>query len=59
MNTSGGQPSYSKQVPKEIQHEPDLERAYILYFDGAFRRVLQKASGGVALYDPDGMKVYG
>ena len=59
MNTSGGRPSYPKQVLKEIQHEPDLERAYVLYFDGAFRWVLQKASGGVALYDPDGMKVFG
>ena len=40
LNTSGGQPSYLKQVPKEIQHEPHLERAYVLYFDGAFRWVL-------------------
>ena len=59
MNTSGGQLSYLKQVPKEIQHELDLERAYVLYIDAAFRRVLEKASGGLALDDPCGMKVFG
>ena len=42
----------------EIQHELDLEGAHVLYFDGVFRWVLQKASGGVALYDLDGMKVF-
>lgn len=58
VNTEGGQPSYPKHMPKEMHQVPYLEGAHVLYFDGAFRNVLEKGSDG-ALYTLDGSKLFG
>lgn len=38
-----------KRVKDEV---PDLENAYTLFFDGAYRKTHEAASGGLVLYDP-------
>lgn len=44
-------------MPKELSTilpPVDLEGAYTLYFDGAFRRKMCKAAGGILVHDTQG-----
>ena len=35
-----------------------LESAHSLFFDGAYKRIIDKAAAGMVVYDPLGNKIY-
>lgn len=51
-------PSYPKRETTACEEEEDIPNAHTLWFDGAYRRVLQKSSGGIVIKDPGGITVF-
>ena len=43
---------------REALHEPDMEDAFTLFFDGAFRKATHSAVGGFVIKDPKGETVH-
>ena len=43
---------------REALHEPDMEDAFTLFFDGAFRKATHSAVGGFVIKDPNGETVH-
>ena len=43
---------------RETLLEPDMEDAFILFFDGAFRKATHSAVGGFVIKDPKGETVH-
>ena len=58
VNKGEDVPVYPKIVRGELAIEPLLENAFTLWFDGAYRRVLKKGSGGVVIQDPMGKIIF-
>ena len=41
-------------VRRVFEEVPQISNAYVLFFDGSYRESHDAASGGIALYDPEG-----
>ncbi|RYA84756.1 hypothetical protein DD594_25755 [Enterobacter cloacae complex sp. 4DZ1-17B1] len=44
-------------VRKVVEEVPQISNAHVLFFDGSYRKSHDAASGGIALYDPEGKLV--
>ena len=44
-------------MKKPTSSSPDLDNAFVLFFDGSYRKTHDAASGGIVLYDPQGKLV--
>ncbi|MCO5589076.1 hypothetical protein L7F22_043041 [Adiantum nelumboides] len=44
-------------VKKVVESVPEISNAHLLFFDGSYRKSHDAASGGIALYDPQGKLV--
>ena len=44
-------------VKRVVEEVPQISNAHVLYFDGSYRKSHDAASGGIALYDPEGKLV--
>lgn len=44
-------------IKKVVEDVKELNNAYVLFFDGSYRKSHDAASGGIALYDPQGKLV--
>ena len=42
------------EIKKPSEQMPGIDNAYLLFFDGSYRKNHNAASGGIALYDPQG-----
>ncbi|MCO5572008.1 hypothetical protein L7F22_025759 [Adiantum nelumboides] len=57
--------SYEKKVkgkapgPEPVEVQAKLSGAHSLYFDGAYKQKVEKASLGISIQDEDGQKVFG
>ena len=40
-----------------ICSSPDVDNAFVLFFDGSYRKIHDAALGGIVLYDPQGRLV--
>lgn len=58
VNKGEDLPTYPRIAKEETSNEPNLRDAFTLWFDGAYRRVLSKGSGGVVIQDPFGKIVF-
>ncbi|MCO5566817.1 hypothetical protein L7F22_020498 [Adiantum nelumboides] len=41
-------------LKKQHMEAPDIDNAFLLFFDGSYRKSHNEASGGVVIYDPQG-----
>ena len=46
-----------EDVKKVVESVPEISNSHVLFFDGLYRKSHDAASGGIALYDPQGKLV--
>lgn len=51
-------PYYPRVAEAKYDEDPDIGDAFTLWFDGSYCRVLQRASGGVIIQDPQGEVIF-
>ena len=48
-----------KEKASSLEDSPRVENAHALYFDGAYKRIKDKAAAGIVVFSPEGDKLYG